>query len=506
MRTVRPVPSASREELAVATVGRRLLYTGCVAFAALAVGSWLLLAAAHAGDAYGVDHVAGTWLALAQRLGEGTLYPPLYDGESFGGTRYMPIPIVLHGGLGLLLGDYLVAGKLIAYVLMAALVVVVVLVLRRERCPFPVAALCAATLLVTGAGLTAGTWIRHDTLPVILQLVAVALVAGSTSRKTLVGAAALCALALAAKLSAIWAPLAIGLWLLVRERSRLATFAAAYLGLAVVILGIFEAITRGRLTDNVVELGFSGARGFESFDWEQARLRLIFGEGLGPVRLLVALALLLVAPAVWRRRLTLFELSLVVSLAVLAVVLADRGTNSNQLLDLQVLSVIVLGAAWTSLRPLLRTGLVLSVLATGIAGYIQNVEPAEAARALVDEDSSRLPEVARSLGPNMQLLSENPYVPISLGQRPVVLDAFMLWNIARRHPEARQDLERRLDAREFDAIVLFYRPEDRSASPGVRFWFETEHFGSEIVDAIERNYRASMPVGDLWIYEPRPES
>ena len=495
--------ATSHAEPVTEAVSRQVLAAACLGFAALAVGSWLLLAAAHVGDAYGVDHVAGTWLGLAQRLGEGTLYPPLYDGESFGGTRYMPLPIVLHGGLGFLVDDYLVAGKLIAYTLMAALLVVVVVVLRRERCSLPVAALLAATLLVTGTGITAATWIRHDTLPVLLQLVAVALVARSTGRNALLGAGALAALALAAKVSAIWAPLAIGLWLLLRDRSRLPLFAAAFLGFGLALLGAFEAITRGRMTENVVELGLSGSRGFESFTWEQSRVRLIFGEGLGTVRVLVALALVVTAVALWRRRLTLYQLSLLVLLPILAAVLADRGTSLNQLLDLQVLSVVVLGAAWSSARPSARAGLAIVVLGTGVVSYAQNVEPVDAAHALVDRDTSRVPEIARRLDPGMSLLSENPYVPISLGQRPVVLDAYMLWNIARRDPDARDDLVRRLDAREFDAVVLFYRPEERAESRFVRFWFDKEHFGPEIVDAIARNYRASAEVGGRWIYVPK---
>lgn len=478
----------------------------CIGFAALAVASWLLAAAAHAGDADGVDHVAGTWLTLARSAGEGTLYPPLFDGESYGGTRYMPIPIVLHAGLGVVLGDYLVAGKLIAYLLMAALLTAVVVVVRRERCPLSVALLLASTLLVTGTGLTASTQIRHDTLPVVLQLAAVALVVGSTSRKALVLAGVLCALALAAKLSALWAPLAIGVWLLARERTRLPVFAASFLGFVALLLASFEAISSGRMTENVVTLGRAGSRGLESFDWEQNRIRFILADGLGPVRLVLVVALIVVLAAAWRRRVTLYALALACSLAILAVVLADRGAFSNQLLDVQVLSIVVVGAAWEDLRPLFRGGLVVLALVVGVGAYVENVEPVAAARALVDRDTSRLPDAARVLEPGAHVLSENPYVPVSLGQKPVVLDAFMLWSISRRHPDWRDALVRRLDAREFDAVVLFYRPEDRSRSDTVRYWYRTAHFGTVIVDAIERNYGAATPVGDLWIYRPRPRS
>jgi hypothetical protein len=131
------------------------------------------------------------------------------------------------------------------------------------------------------------------------------------------------------------------------------------------------------------------------------------------------------------------------------------------------------------------------------------VHPIRAARALLEADSSRLPGAARSLDARMRLLSEDAYVPISLGQRPVVLDPFMLWSIAKRDPAARDDLVRRLDAREFDAVVLFDRPEARATSTDVRLWYDRHHFGREIVDAIERNYRAASMSGGKWIYEPR---
>jgi hypothetical protein len=149
--------------------------------------------------------------------------------------------------------------------------------------------------------------------------------------------------------------------------------------------------------------------------------------------------------------------------------------------------------------------MVLVVLAAVIVGYAERVHPIRAARALVQQDSSRLPGAARRLDARMRLLSEDAYVPISLGQRPVVLDPFMLWSIAKRDPAARDDLVRRLDAREFDAVVLFDRPEARATSSDVRLWYDRHHFGREIVDAIERNYGAAFKSGGKWIYEPRSQ-
>jgi hypothetical protein len=79
----------------------------------------------------------------------------------------MPIPIVLHGGLGFLIdGSSLRAcrsrkpdGGARSSSSSSGV----------SAAPFPAAALLAATLLVTGTGATAATWIRHDTLPVVLR-------------------------------------------------------------------------------------------------------------------------------------------------------------------------------------------------------------------------------------------------------------------------------------------------------------------------------------------------
>lgn len=117
----------------------------------LVVLSWLVGAIAHADD-----HVSGTWMALAASANSGTLYPPLYDGHFFGGTRFMPVPILLQAGAARVSGEYLVSAKSLSYLLAAALLVLTFVLLRR-RCPTPVALMLSSTILVTGTGLTAAS-------------------------------------------------------------------------------------------------------------------------------------------------------------------------------------------------------------------------------------------------------------------------------------------------------------------------------------------------------------
>src|SRR2546423_1627727 len=93
----------------------RWLGVGLAAAGVLILSGWAFLAVVHADDRYHVGWVEGTHTALARFAAGGDLFPALYDGHVYGGTRFMPGPIVLHAGLALLTGEYLVSGKLIAY-------------------------------------------------------------------------------------------------------------------------------------------------------------------------------------------------------------------------------------------------------------------------------------------------------------------------------------------------------------------------------------------------------
>jgi hypothetical protein len=70
----------------------RLVRIATALAGSLALGAWATLAIVHADDRYLVNHVSGAWMALAQYANDGLLYPPLYEGESFGsGTQKRPL-------------------------------------------------------------------------------------------------------------------------------------------------------------------------------------------------------------------------------------------------------------------------------------------------------------------------------------------------------------------------------------------------------------------------------
>lgn len=485
---------------------QRWLSTGLVLVGAAVVGAWLLLAAVHVDDRYRLDHVAGARMALAQYLNDGILYPRLYDGTAYGGTRFMPLSIVLHAAMAGVTGEYLVSGKLLAYGTMLALLGVTFVLLRRLRCPVPIAVGLLAAVMTTGTGLGAGMGLRADSLPLLLQLLAVAAVAGSQRPGATVAGAALAALAFSAKLSAVWAPLAICVWLAVVDRRRLLWFLAAYGALVAGLLAVFGAVSDGRIFENVFGLSTAGVTGAGSLlRGPSALLRLLVDEATAAWALLPAAAV-----AAWlaarQRQLSIYVVSLACCLLVLVVVLADVGTGWNQLIDLVVLTVLVVGelAGRSRSDPLaaaVPAALAVVLLWVTVTGLVVTVGP-DLREAVGMLRGTRLydrrPLSAQATAAT-SLLSEDPYVPVSLGQRPVVLDPFMLRRLEDRDPAAVQRLAERIRAREFELVVLVVqlRPPDQA-------WWSDMHFGTRVTRALADAYAESGRAQGYYLYRPDP--
>jgi hypothetical protein len=471
--------------------------------------SWALIAGVHAEDTYYVHQVSGVWLTLAADVERGVLYPPLYDGHAFGGTRYMPGQTLVYAGAREASGDRIIGVKLVVYALALLLFGLVFTSLSLLDCPVPVALGLVAVALASGVGLLATTAVGGDTLPVVLQLTALLLVARRNGRRAAAGAGLICALAILTKDSALWAPAAIVIWLLVRERQRVLAFTASLAATLAAGLGAIEAASHGRFSDNLLSLSGSSFMGFGAVFLDSPGKLITLAHGnASSIVVVVPFVLASFLLAGLERRFTLYHLSFVFALAILCVVLADPGAYYNHLLDLSVLSVILVGDLWR--RAGTETGfvalrvLVLAALVWAIGvGYYTDVKPAaaEAARLLLgraDREIYAQQPPAGTFRPTDHILSEDPYVPLAMGQRPVVLDAFMLLRIAEKHPEWRRALIKRLDDHEFDKLVLLHRL-DRST------WWRTTHFGLPIVEAMQRNYTLwrRLRWRDLWIYVPK---
>jgi hypothetical protein len=481
------------------------LAAGLVLLSATALLAVAFVAVVHIDDRYGIDVASGARISLARSLDHGILYPELHAGEFYGGTRFMPLPVLMHGGLAALTGEYLVSGKIISYATMGSLLVVVFIVLRRMHCAASIALGLTVSVLLTETGLAATTSLRGDVLPLLLQVCAVAIVAERRRPKTMIASSALAALALVAKLSAIWASLAIFIWLFVKDRKSLLWFVTSYLCLTAVMLTVLTAVTEGRFLENMFGLSTAGVGGLHALLVAPYRLLLLTVDQALSAAFLLPLAAAVIWVLIKRRELSIYVLSLLCSLAIITLVLSDIGTGWNQLVDLPVLIALVLGEfigrtsqdrrAATTLTPILGLFLMWAYL----VGTALTLVPAVrgAVQSLRDPSLYSSDPLAGSATSSTKLLSEDPFVPVSLGQTPVVLDPFMLLRIGRDDPDARGELVNRITAREFELIVLVKKLE-----PFDQQWWRDYHFGTDVTRAIARSYRFRGKLQGYYLYEP----
>ena len=494
-------------------VGKRLplpsfLEAALALAVAVTLGSWLLVAIVHVDDRFHVGHVSGSWMALVQALREGTLYPSLHDDGVFGGTRYMPLPVLAHTGFAALTREELVSGKVAAYLTVAALLAVLFFVLRRTGCSNLVSLGLVTAVLATPTGFLAATGIRGDALSVLIQLGAVALVWRSASTRSVALAGALSALAIFAKLSAVWALVAIALWLVLNERRRLAAFLLSFAASGLVLAAVFELASGGRMSDSILT-SLAAGRGESGYSLQEALSTLV---GLVEVRagaawLLLPFALFAVGTAVARRKPTLFQLAFLAGTVVAFGLFLNPGSDYNHLLDFVVLTALVVGEFWGRLQAEgrgsapLRAILAVALLLGIGESYRQAIQPqmGEALRVVRGQGSDyyATDPLRGFIDPDEAVLSEDPSILVLRDERPVVLDASMLPPIENREPAWTDGLAARVEAGEFDKVVLVRPIEDED-------WYATVDFGATVSDAIRRSYRleGTSPPG-YWIYVPR---
>lgn len=490
-----------------------VLRVGLALVAAVTFASIALLAIVHVGDRFEVNQVAGTWFALAQDLREGVLYRPLFEDGYYGLSAYMPLQFVVNAAASYLTGEYLVSGKLVAYVSGLSLIVLVFLLLTRSGCPRLLSFGLISALLATQTGLVAVLGIHGDTLPLVLQLAGLALVMHSQSRRVVAAAAVLCALAFFTKFTAIWAPIAIAVWLAFRHRKRLALFLGSLLGSGLALAFLFEALSQGRLSDSLVEVMAPGGSASEgSFLAGVSTFFELMIDRAGAIWLLVPFAVLAVLQAIARRSFTLTQLAFVCALPIVVVVLGNPGSDFNHLIDVAALTVLVVGElSAASMRSSSERASLLAALAciAVILGTLQSYR-----LALKDEVSHAVRvatgRVANAytttpldglVEPGQSLLSEDPVIPILRGERPILLDGIGLRRLGERRPDLLADLEHRLATRAFDRVVLI------NSVDNLR-WYEQISMGSAIRDAIARNYvlLAQIPAPPheyYWVYAPK---
>jgi len=483
-----------------------------VMIGAAGIAGWIALALFHIDDRYKVGHVAGHWMALAQYANEGTLYPPLSDGERFGGTRHMPLPILVNAGAARVTGEYLMAGKLAAMMLFGALLLLAIALLRQLRCPWPMALALAGLLPATNTGLLVGSTVGGDVLAVALQVSALLALTAAMRRDApfaVLGAGILAGLAVASKLTGIWAALAAVTWLAGRhDWRRISWFTAAWAGCALLTLGLTQWASGGRFVDTFVTLTFAGTHG--PVGWLRAPNQLIFFGSTNAMAVwtLASFAALAVIGGGRASGQPLHHHALGWALLLTLVVFTDVGAGFNQLLDLGILTLLAIGGfaarlPWRRFDTVsLTTILALAVVwagATGVRALVPDLREAKAIAQHGERSARYNPRpLAHVVAPEDTLLAEDPGLPVLLGRTPTVLDAFMLRRLDEVDPSRLDALVARIDQGAFDHVVLIVPLHEDD------FWWRDYHFGPRLVRALRDRYVLAAEVDGYYVYRPEP--
>ena len=97
----------------------RISTAGLLLFAGATFLVVATLAAVHVDDRYAVGAASGVWMGLTAAAHAGVWYPATYSHGFYGGTRYMPLPILLELVGRIVGGEYLVSAKVLVYTVMS---------------------------------------------------------------------------------------------------------------------------------------------------------------------------------------------------------------------------------------------------------------------------------------------------------------------------------------------------------------------------------------------------
>ena len=493
--------------------------------------AWVLVATTHLHDGSRLTNADGVWLALAYATNHGEFYPPVFDGEHFGTTRYMPLPFLLTAALERFNGDYVGSAKMLSFGYMGFLIAALFAALRTAGCRWGLSVALAAAVLLTDPGWETAVNARNDSLAPALQLAALALVAGRGGRASTVAAGVLCATAVMAKFSALWAAAAIVLWLLAVDRRRLVGFAAAYGASLAAMLGLALALSRGRLLECLVRFGFAG---YQSGQATESGARLLKGvfvtetcllKHLPFTMMLVPVVLFGLGLAARRRRLSLGQLALLIGFPAAVVQIGSRGGWCNHLLDFTALALLATGEVWVltdprradasdprppdqPLRPGFPPRSALQVLIAIVVGFSMidtirteflvttvRAEWRQRQRGTVDPEYD-LNAFADEMKGYPRVYSQDSLVDVLLDREPTVVDSFWLSDLEHTNPDWIDRLIARFRAREFDRVVLL----KRDVTPEG----EMDLFGDRVAAAVEENYTFDHKTQRFYIFKPKP--
>lgn len=465
-----------------------------------------------------IGHTSGVWTAMAHDFSLGILYRPVFDEFGYGGTRYMPLYFILHGYMMMMNPDPIITGFILSLAIVVFLDVGVYLLLReigvRRMVALPLTFLPHASISFQLLTLE----FRGDFLSTAFNIWGILFALQHFRNKSwfLLTLSSLSFLgALFTKFTTVQGIAAVLLYYFLQGRKKSAVFLTTLTGvLGITTLILLHVWSDGRMLSNFEACLFGGGSLIYFLKTPVWFVRVIVQD---PFFLIILGLATLVAIKTASENLKTFPyVCFWVTFAATFLIFSSPGTDHNHLMDLMAASLLILGVqflqsfTFARLYNLSFIAIVLGTLFTWIPGTISIKDHME---ALGKQTRESVRYIGDRLGPNAKnLMSENPLVPVLLGQRAIAMDTFSLRITALKSPEIDRDFNRKLENHFFGAVILV----DYSGAPledleeamwnhlskGTYRFYGEVHFNKGFFDRLRKYYYLSFNKRPFVIYEP----
>lgn len=406
-------------------------------------------------------NTSGVWIALAHDFAHGDFFRALTSDLGTGGTRYMPLFVLLHGTAIKLGASALGSGVLLTLLSAVAMVAAVYVLLRAIDTPTRFAGPVSLLLLGTVSLQLMLLTVRGDFLAAALNLAGIAatvIAQRKNDRRAALLGAALFAAAFLTKFTTLFGLAAMLGWLIAEKQIRAALTLAVTSG--VLMMGgllVANGASDGRMLQSFAAVANGG------MTWDavmQGPVRFATECAHDPLSIVLFLTAALSACMLSNgdpgRRIVLWCAG--ATLLVTWVIFLSPGTSANHLMDLQAASLLAIAAALSAAGAPRVCALVgVGVFAAGMcATWLPGVPSIP--KFFERNGRPRISDVreafSRRDGEPYPILAENPLIPILAGERPIVADWFNFRLLWRRDPQVRDAMLARVRAAEFGTVVL----------------------------------------------------
>ncbi len=449
-----------------------------------------------------LNHASGASTTLAVDLKEGIFYRPFYSEEyGYGGTRYFPLFFTLQTILIAPIKDPIVSGYILSLISGLMLLLGLFLLLRRIGVTSLLAAIIPVFMLPTSTTGLAIMGIRGDVLASALNVWGMTFCIGEPTKKVrIIAAAMLFTLAFSTKVTAAYGVIPIVIWLFLRGYSKVAWKLSAYTALGYLIaLSVIHFASQGRAFE-IMRVCSSGGATWMSVAMGLLRFpRILMKDDIicFSFFLLALTSFLTFGKASIKSLPGLFFLS---TIAISIFIFGSPGTTSNHLIDLQTANLFLLGSFLENRDWGKNKFQIVGIILIGIFGLVSFAEDFRAWNL----QKGRLIDIKATLNligkSDNRILSEDPLIPIYMGESPYLQDAFMFRLLRKNKPGVELPLFEKIRNRGFPVIVLKRRgPREEAES-----WYRNVDFGEGFIEEVEKNYRLSDQIGGYLIYFPKP--